>query len=280
MNRFLHRLVLGSALAWAGIAVSACGGDDTPPDAEPVPDAAPEVGTINLEWEIVYMGNPLTCADVGANTISIRFTPSQGGSGTAEALSCSAMGATTSPIDSGTYDVEVSLINGSLQDLAVEQMINDVEIVTGQSTALGTLTFEVEPRGTIDFTINAEEDGLNCDPDTMNGAGITELRIEFMDSQGACVPTTFTIEAGATQPAGEYMSDCAGSSYGCIENDQAVSAVVPSGPSSMVFTGYKGVEECHRRTGQFDVSGGNLITELIEQYLMRDRVPACDPPPP
>jgi hypothetical protein len=278
MNRSTHRLVISGLLAGLLAFASACGGGNDNADAAVQPDAPPAVGTLSLSWQITDGADTLPCEQVAGSSVSIRATPSGGGTGVPSVLSCdSGSGSVTIPV--GTYNVVVTLITSNNSQLSEPQQFGDVEIKLGQQTTVGPLSFPVVPQGTVEFKIDTDSGNSNCAPNAEGGAGMTDIYVEFRNAAGECIPTEFTVDAGANQPAGSFSSDCAGTAFGaCIENDQTVRVEgAPSGADSMVFVGYKNAEECFSRTSQFTVAGNNLITTLVSQLLVRALIPACDP---
>lgn len=280
MNRYWLHIGCALVLGAGSVLASGCGGGgDAGVDATPEYDAPPPQGTLSLDWQIQYNDTTLTCAQVGAISVRLTITPSDGGTGVPEALNCDPNNATTTDIDVGVYDIAISLIaETGFQPLGEPYTLNDVEVMANQNTSLGTVVFNVVPRGNLAFKLDTDTGTTNCKTDAEGGAGITEVAIELRDSEGACVPTSFEIEAGASQPAGTYTSDCAGARYACIENDQQIRVTgTPSGATSMVMTGYKGQEACYARMPQFTVPGNDLTLTLNDQVLTRAMVPACDP---
>ena len=269
LSCFLVSAVAGATLG--------CGEDAPPVDAAIIPDAPPEIGTLSLTWALTNGGTPLQCSDVGGLNVSVTATPQDGGFSEPSSFSCDSGTGMSLPFNSGIYNIEVTLVASGNQQLADPQTLQSIEILTGENTDLGSFTFDVAPMGNVDFTITTEAVAGNCTSEAQNGAGITEIAIEFLDGQGTCVPSTFTIGDGANQTGGTYNADCQGARYTCIDADQAIRAEnVPSGTKSMTITGYRGVDECYTRMPQFTVPGNGLSTELLPQTLTP--VGACASP--
>jgi hypothetical protein len=278
MNRLTHRLLISGLLSGLLGFASACGGGDGNADAAVEPDAPPAVGTLSVSWQITDGADTLLCEQVAGSSVSIRATPSGGGSGVPGVLSCDP-GSGSVTIPAGTYDVVVTLITSNNSQLSEPQQFDDIEIKVGQQTSVGPLNFQVVPQGKVEFKISTDSGNSNCAPDAQGGAGMTDIYMEFRDIDGACIPIDFAIGEGASQPAGTFSSDCAGTTFGgCIENDQTIYIEgVPSGANSMTLVGYKNSVECFSRTSQFTVAGNNLTTSLVSQLLVRELIPACDP---
>jgi hypothetical protein len=267
------------AISLVALLMMACGGgNDAVPDANTEPDAPPAAGTLSLGWLLTDGVNPLTCAQIAGSSVSIRATPSDGGSGVPGTLSCDS-GSGSLSLPPGTFDVVVTLRTSTLDPLTPPQQFDNVLIVDGQETPLGTLTFQVVANGNVEFTVATSTGDSNCADFASGGAGMTDIYVEFRNELGQCLLTDFVIAAGANNPGGTFSSDCAGTTLGaCIERDQAIRVeAVTSGPSSMVFTGYKSGVECFSRNSQFIVPGGELTTSLIPQQLVKADIPACDP---
>ena len=267
--RLVRALVLFSLVA-------ACSDDVGLPDARPTIDAAAP-GQISVSWTLAHGGGPQTCASVGATSVSADVVPVGAAFGESESWSCASGMGTTGMLAPGRYDLRLSVTGGGTLD--GPEYLRDIEVRPGQVTAAGAVAFDVEPSGTLRFRITTPTMG-NCTDLAQMGAGITATTIELRDAAGACVPTTFAIAAGATQPAGSYTSDCAGASYGCIAGDQDISAtMVAAGQRSMVMTGAIGAAPCWKRTASFAQRAGGLTTTLNPQALALDPLVAGCPMP-
>ncbi|MBK7071886.1 MAG: hypothetical protein IPH44_06250 [Myxococcales bacterium] len=267
--RPVRALVLSSLLV-------ACSDDVGLPDARPAIDAAAP-GQISLTWTLSHAGAPQTCASVGATSVSADVVPVGAAFGESTLWSCAGGSGTTGMLAPGRYDLRVSVTGGGTLD--GPEYVRNIEVKPGQLTPAGPVAFDVEPTGTLAFRITTPTMG-NCTDLAQQGAGITATTIELRDSAGACVPTTFAIAAGATQPAGTYASDCAGASYACIAGDQDITAtMVAAGQHTMVMTGRIGAAPCWKRTASFAQRAGGLTSTLNPQTLTLDSmVPGCPMP--
>lgn len=254
----------------------ACSDDVGLPDARPAIDAAAP-GQISLTWMLSHAGAPQTCASVGATSVSADVVPVGAAFGESTLWSCASGSGTTGMLEPGRYDLRVSVTGGGTLD--GPEYVRDIEVKPGQLTPAGLVAFDVEPSGTLVFRITTPTMG-NCTDLAQQGAGITATTIELRDSAGTCVPTTFAIAAGATQPAGTYVSDCAGASHGCIASDQEISAtMVAAGQHAMVMTGHIGAAPCWTRTASFAQRAGGLTSTLNPQTLaLASMVPGCPMP--
>lgn len=134
------------AALWLVLALgAACGGDDEPAaDANTTPDARPPRGTMSLSWSITEGGNPAECADVGASQVVFEFVKQGEGAGLPDSVNCAAGQAMTIEINVGTYDVDIDLVDATLQSLLdAKVMQNGIEVTEGQDTALDPVVFEL-----------------------------------------------------------------------------------------------------------------------------------------
>ena len=257
------------------VAIAACGDDTGPPDARRF-DGPPAAGTISLSWTIDDDGTPLTCSQIGASVVSLTIIPVDQPFGTTDAISCSAGMGTSRPLPPGEYHVTAAL--GGITAEAVE--FRDVVIDPGADTPLGTAAFQVDAVGGFQFQIVAGGQG-NCTPPAQGGAGIEAMELGLETIGGTCVPVTFDIAAGATQPAGTFSSTCPPAGQApCIAQDQDVSVAptVPSGSYRLTIVGRIGGEPCWARTSQFEVPAGAVVRSLPQQNLIHaDGIPACNP---
>jgi hypothetical protein len=255
--------------------VAACGDDTGPPDARR-PDAPPPGGTVSLTWTITDEGAPLTCAQVGSTLVSLTMVPQDQVFGVTDAFSCASGGATSRTLAEGVYDISVSLGGVDIDALRFD----DVTVTAGQDTALGVAAFEVNAEGGFQFTISAGGQG-NCTAIAEGGAGIDSMRIDLETFDGQCVPVTFDIAAGASQPASTYTTDCtAPAPHVCIAQDQQVSVAptVATGTYRMSITGTVQGADCWSRVAQFDVPAAGATENLPQQNLVLDSAnPACVP---
>lgn len=262
-------------LALLPVFLLACGDDGGLPDARPVVDAAPP-GQIALTWALSHGGSPQTCGSVGASSVTLEIVVAGQPFGTTDAFGCATGMGTSHDLAPALYDLKVSVAGVGVLDGPEE--FRGVEVKSGMVTTIGPVMFDVDPTGTLAFRITTPATGGNCAATTAMGAGITATTIELRDSAGTCVPTTFAIAAGATDPAGTYVSDCAGASYGCIAADQDVTAMgVIAGQHAMAITGAIGTAPCWKRTSQFTTRAAGQTTTLNPQSLTLDTMTAGCP---
>ncbi len=243
---------------------SGCRKGTAAPDAS-LSDGPLADGTLSFSWRLTDGTNDITCADVAGLSVRVLVTPSVGGFADIDIFSCDAGQVTTRAFTANTYNVVVEL-SAAAGLLAAPMTMNNVDVIPGGNTDLGEFVFEVPRQGNAQFTIDADALGLNCDP-APGGGGINNVLFELRDSANQCVGT-FDIGAGATQPAGTYVSDCS-TPFTCIENDQTISVNgLTSGRYRLTITADKGGLPCYSTTPQFDVPGNNLTTDLMTQFLI------------
>ncbi len=256
-------------------AVVACGDDTGPPDARGI-DAAPAPGSLSLTWSIEDRGTALTCAQVGAASVTLSIVPDDQPFGSTDVLTCAPGAGTSRQITPGVYDVTATLSGVATEGVRFD----DVVVAPGADTALGAAAFEVLAEGGFTFNISAGGQG-NCTSPAQGGAGITTMQIELSDAGGTCVPVTFDIAAGATQAASTYTTSCApAAAVPCIAQDQTISVAptLPTGSYRMTITGFIDADACWTRQPQFQVPAGGVVQSLPQQNLtLNAAIAACNP---
>lgn len=252
-----------------------CSDDVALTDARPQIDAATP-GTLMLSWTIAHGGAPLTCGDVGGSTVAVDLVRDGEAFGVVDSFTCGAGAGESRMLAPGRYLLRVSL-SGTGGTLDGPDEIRDIIVSTGSTTTVPPIAFDVDPVGGLKFRITTPATGGNCAPTGQSGAGITAMRLELRNAAGTCVPATFTIAAGAADPAGTYASNCAGNTYACIAADQDVSlAGLRSGSYSMVMIGSVGAAACWRRQPNAVVPAAGLVSTLPAQQLaLQAGVPGC-----
>lgn len=270
------RTAAGAGLLIA-LGLAGCGDDVAIIDARPPVDA-PAPGQAAVRWTIGHNNMPLTCAAIGATTIGLEIAKDGDAFGVVDSFACDAAMGTTRMLVPGLYRLRMS-VSGVGGDLDGPEEIRDVIVPPGGTVNVPSVAFDVDPVGGMTFRITTGTIG-NCTPVAQNGAGITAVRLELRDRTNTCVPATFTIAAGASQPAGTYASDCVGNTYGCIATDQDVTVSgLRSGPYSMIMTGSVGAAACWRRQPNAVVPAAGKIAMLPPQQLvLATGVPGCPMP--
>jgi hypothetical protein len=229
-------------LAFVG-AASCGGGGGFPVDAS----GPPAPGTVTLAWSLTDLaGAPITCAQVGANTIALTL---QGHTtaGALVSLSCDQGTGTSQSLSPDTYDVSIELHGAGLTAVKVAAQ-NNVIVKPGANVALSPVVFPVDPHGAIVFSIKVPQADTNCGGAADQGAGITSTTITLQhDDSGPCEPVTFTHTKGATMLA-SYTVDCSSPMVAnCIERDEALTATgLPSGGYTVHVVGKINAAACWR----------------------------------
>jgi hypothetical protein len=278
-------LVLSSSLI-------ACGDDGGPVDAGRI-DALPASGTFSLAWTVSDGSAALSCDDVGAVSVSITLIQQGSAGGTVDAFSCEGGMATSRNFAPGLYDLTIDLrASGSRSLIGTPVRLTGIEITANADTPLPAQEFVVSPTGGFTFTVNGGATGGNCAPDSNNGgdgAGIIGLEFSLKDSSDTCVPTTFSIAAGAGGVAGTYTTDCITppAPHACIDADQVVTVdPTRSGAKTLTINGQKddpnddpdlGPIDCYDRVSMFVIPGAMLVRDLGSLLLSLEYSLACDP---
>ncbi len=286
MIRFKRRTLclapcLALGLALGSLGVAACGSDGDPEPDAAIPDP---VGTFTASWAVTNGSAPVSCDDVGADSIRISAVEVNSAFGTVVGFSCDEAMGTSRELAVGTYRLDFDLRTGNGRSLlAAPLRVEDVIIETGGNATVEAQTFPVTPSGSLAFSLAATEVTMgNCALEADGGAGITALQFNLRDAAMACVPTTFTIAAGAL-PGGIYVSDCIElNQFPCIGADQAVSAdPTPSGARTLEILGYtEGGLACRRHLAQYAQPGNNLPEDLTELGMqINNAIIECIPDP-
>jgi hypothetical protein len=258
------------------VAAVGCGGGGGFPDAREI-DGPPPGGTFTAAWAVTNTnGQAITCDEIGAISVTavLRNRAVQGGS--TEVFTCGTQMGTSPAVAPGLYDISFELTgtSGLLATIPAQQA---VVITSGGDVRLAPLTFAVEATGGLKLTLATNKPGGNCGLAANNGAQITQTTIALQHvGSGTCEPVTFTISAGANQPAGMYVVNCANPVVaGCIENDQQLTVTgVPSG-SYLVHIRGKSGNDCWSNNDQLPVPplGRDLTRTLNLGFQMA--MPSC-----
>lgn len=234
----LGALVVGSFLI--GAAALGCSGGSGLPDAA-VADAPPPTGRFSVGWTIADGERVLTCDEVGALVMSVEVTSPSLGAGYVEAFTCGTGTGTSRFLPVGVYDLAFELVgrSGSLGILPDQRVV----VTEDDVVPAAALRYPVKAQGQVDGRLFA---GATANCAATGGAQITALSLVMERQGGACVPTTFAIGAGATNPATTYTSTCAATppTAPCIERDQAITATVGSGSYVVRVRGAVGAAPC------------------------------------
>jgi len=253
-----------------------CGSGGGFPDARPI-DAPPPTGTFSLAWSLTNTNSqPITCDEIGGLTVTalLRNRDVQGGS--TEVFTCGTLMGTSQALVPGIYDIDFEL-NGVSGLIATAPKQMGIVVTSGGNVQLAPVAFSVDATGGLKLNFTTGTAGGNCVATASNGAGITQTTITLTKlSTGACAPVTFTIAAGATQPASTYTVDCTTPVVGpCIEADQQLSvAGVASGTYVIHVRGTAGAD-CWKNDDQLPVPpvGHDLVRTL--NLAIQMAAPSC-----
>ena len=211
--------------------LAACGSGGGFPDA-PLPDTPP-TATFSLTWSVIDQNSqPVSCARIAGQSMTVLAHNKAYDGGNTQIFSCSSGMGQSQDVYAGEFDLNFEL-SGTFGLLARAPTVNSIDVPAGTNTPVPPLVFQVEALGSLALKLSSGASGGNCGATGAGGAGIDATSLSITrNSDGACVPITFTVGAGATKPAGTYATDCttpADYVGGCIESDQVLSAAnVPS----------------------------------------------------
>ena len=152
------------------------------------PDAAAR-GSVSAAWSITLLGQPTTCARVGASTVIVLLHPRASGADITAAFPCTDAQGTTTPIAAGVYDATLSLQAADGSILATAPTQAGVTVGATPVAALAPVVFAVSNRGKLVLSLTARRS--NCLPRSEGGAGITGSVITLERAAGGCAPVTF-----------------------------------------------------------------------------------------
>ena len=192
-----------------------------------------------------------------------------------ESFACSAgMGTGTRLYPAGLYTLTFSLTNHQGQ-IAIAPNQLEFEILPDQTVHAAPVSFGVNAIGGISLSVNTG-DTTNCGDTGSGGAGITADSISLIRNN-ACVAATFTINAGASEPANTIDATCPQVSAGpCIENDQSATATgLPSGAYQIEVIGQVGSANCWVGSQNVEVLTDNASVNVMMPLLHQDGTSGC-----
>lgn len=225
----------------------ACGGD---PDGPIVPVDATQ-RTVTVAWKVADLADvEIPCETLGAQFVTVNFVRTRNGQGFTEVFDCF-RGSGSRTLDEGEYMIGLELADGFGMIATVPPQRY---LVTGD-LALDDATFEVEPFGSLDFTLDTGQPA-NCDAATQ----ITGMSIALSHTDGTCEPARLTIE-----PSTPYTVDCASPvTTSCIEKDRRVTAArLPAGEYRIRVVGLQGANPCWLSDQRERVRGAGLPRSLV-----------------
>ena len=263
-----HELALtGVWLILAGLtAFSSAGGCGGCPNPSPP-------GSISLAWSITDLaGRPTTCAGVNAQTVALQLRNRANGNTIAAAFPCANSPSTTQLV-AGAYDITIALQAADGTRLATAPDQIGITIVSGQVKELQPVTFAASTQSSLVISL-ATPDTTNCQPMTLNGAGITGTTITLQRVGDGCEAVTFIRTQGATQ-RGTYTVNCSSPAVAtCIEKSETLTTSLESGAVLIRVRGKIGVVDCWQRDAILEVPPpGKPLVHMLELALQN--IPGC-----
>lgn len=222
-------------------------------------------GTASATWSITILGQPATCARVGAASVTVLLHPQASGADTISAFACTDSQGTTSPVMVGTYDATLILRAADGTILAAAPSQAGVAIDVSPMTALAPVAFAVLDHGKLSLSFAALSTRTNCMPRDQRGAGITGDVIDFERAGGGCAPVTFVRSRGTTM-LGTYKVNCSSPQVAsCIERDETLTIDdLDSGPYLIRVGGLVGPAQCWSGADVLGIPGGASLTKTIQ----------------
>lgn len=266
-----RRTALRTLWMLTGAFALGCSGGTGLPDAPPS-DGPPAMGRFSVGWTIADGERVLTCDEVGALVVTVVVTSPTIGGGFVEAFTCGPGAATSKFLPVGVYDLSFELVgrSGSLGFLPTQRLV----LTEDNTVAAAALRFPVKANGIIDARLFAGSTG-NCAG--ADGARISAVSLVLEKQGGPCVPTTFTIGAGATNPATTYVSTCAPTppTTACIDRDQQITATVGSGSYVVRVRGTVGALLCWSADQLADVPPAERTLRVDVGLTSLKGTPSC-----
>ncbi len=239
------------------------------------PDMAAR-GSASAAWSITALGQPVTCAHVGAASVSLLLHSRASGNDTVSAFGCADTEGTTSPLAAGAYDATLTLHAANGATLAAAPTQAAVTITAGQVTGLRPTAFAVSDRGKLVLSLATLSTSSNCKPRDQGGAGVTGFAIVFEHAAGGCAPVTLTRSRGTTT-LGTYTINCSSPQVAsCIERDETLTVDgIPSGPYGIGATALQGPAACWTGTDALFVPAGTSVVKPVQLAVLP--TPGCGP---
>jgi hypothetical protein len=271
-SRVTH-LALLAGLALIGGA--GCGDDGGFPTDAAAPDGSAH-GNVSLAWSLVDPGGqPITCDQVGASTVSVALRARGTLAGAVDSFSCNNSPTTSRALDPGTYDVTLELHAGATTLATVPEQ-RGIVIVDGMTTPLAPVTFVVDASGSLVVSLASPPATTNCGAPSMMGAGIDGVTITLTQAGGGCAPVTFVhTKNGAPLPP--YTVSCSSPAVAaCIESDETLTVpTLASGPYTIHVRGTIGGVECWKNDDALQVPAlGKPLTTTLNLAL-QPATPGC-----
>jgi hypothetical protein len=250
--------------------VAACGGGGGFP-TDGAPEAQLPKGKFAMTWAVTDSGgNPISCAQVGGNFVTVTLKPQGGFGSESESFSCASLMSTSLlSFAPGIYDFSFELIGNGRLSVGPQQLA--VEIKSNETTNLAPVAFAVDATGKLELFVNTGVTGGNC----TGGAGVATTLISLTHQGGGpCEAVTFAIAAGASEPAGTYTIDCTTPFNGCIDADQKLTVTsLPSGGYNLSVNARVGAAECYK--GAVGLTVPAMSATLMQTLNLTQQTTGC-----
>jgi len=225
------------------------------------PDTAAR-GSVSAGWSITLLGQPTTCARVGASTVIVLLHPRAGGADITAAFPCTDTQGTTTPVAAGAYDATLSLQTADGTLLATAPTQAGVTVGAPPVVALAPVVFAVSSRGKLVLSLTARRS--NCLPPSQGGAGITGSVITLERAAGGCAPVTFVRSRGTTT-LGTYTVVCSSPQVvSCIERDETLTVdSIEAGSYTIHVGGLIGPSQCWAGDDTLAIPAGASLVKAI-----------------
>ena len=220
-------------------------------------------GSVSAAWSITLLGQPTTCARVGASTVIVLLHPRASGADITAAFPCTDTQGTTAPVAAGAYDATLSLQAADGTILATAPIQAGVTVGATPVEALASVVFAISNRGKLVLSLTARS-RANCLPPNQGGAGITGSVITLERAAGGCAPVTFVRSRGTTI-LGTYTVVCSSPQVvSCIERDETLTVDgIESGSYTIHVGGLIGPSRCWAGDDTLSVPAGASLVKTI-----------------
>jgi hypothetical protein len=258
------RLLCSIAAALAIVSNTACNSSGPDPAAR---------GSASIAWSITALGEPATCARVGAASVSLLLH-NRAASEVTLSFACTDLQGQTPLVTAGAYDATLTLRAADGTLIAAGPTQTAVTIGAGQAVVLAPVVFTTETLGKLALSIATLSTSSNCKSHDQGGAGTTGNVITLVRAVGGCVPVTLTRTRGTTT-IGTYNINCSSPEVApCIENDETLTVDgLDAGPYVINVVALSGATRCSVEVDVFSIPGGATLSKRVQLPL--NRSPGC-----
>ncbi len=222
-------------------------------------------GAASAAWSITVLGQPTTCAQVGATSVSLLLHNRASGTEITAAFTCTNTQGKTALVAAGAYDATLTLHAADGTILATAPIQAGVTIGAGQLAALAPVAFVVSDHGKLVLSLATLMTSTNCRPRNEAGADVTGSVITLERAAGGCAPVTFVRSRGTTA-LGTYLVNCSSPQVtSCIERDETLTADgIESGAYVIRVGGLIGPVRCWAGADTLSVPAGAPLIQAIQ----------------